>query len=53
MSEMISNISSFNTNCLLPFVEDFFSSNLGITFVGSVVIVVVLRGLATLFKTKF
>lgn len=53
MSEMISNISSFNTNCLLPFITGFFSSNLGITFVGTVVIVVVLRGLAALFRTKF
>lgn len=53
MSEMISNISSFNTDCLLPFIEGFFSSSIGITFVGTVVIIVVLRGLASLFKTKF
>lgn len=53
MSEMIANISSFNADCLLPFVEGLFTSSLGITFVGTAVIVVVLRGLATLFKTKF
>lgn len=53
MSEMIANISSFNSSCLLPFIEGFFTSTIGITFVGTVVVVVVLRGLASLFKTKF
>lgn len=53
MSDLIANISSFNTNCLLPFITGFFTSTIGLCFVGTVVIVVVLRGLATLFKTKF
>lgn len=53
MSELISNIGSFNTDCLVPFIEDFFTANIGICFVGVTVIVVVLRGLANLFKTKF
>lgn len=53
MSEMIANISSFNTRCLLPFITGFFTSTVGLCFVGTVVIVVVLRGLATLFRTKF
>lgn len=53
MSDLIANISAFNTGCLLPFIEGFFTSTIGITFVGTVVIIVVLRGLASLFKTKF
>lgn len=53
MPDMISNISSFNTSCLLPFIEGFFTSSLGLTFVGTVVICVVLRGLINLFHTKF
>lgn len=53
MADMISNISSFNTDCLLPFIQGFFTSSLGLCFVGTVVICVVLRGLADLFKTKF
>lgn len=53
MSDLISNISSFNTDCLLPFITGFFTSSIGLCFVGVVVIIVVLRGLASLFKTKF
>ena len=53
MSDLIANISSFNTQCLLPFITGFFTSSIGLCFVGTVVIVVVLRGLATLFRTKF
>lgn len=53
MSDMISYISSFNSDCLLPFITGFFTSSLGLFFVGVVSIVVVLKGLANLFKTKF
>lgn len=53
MSELIVNIGLFNQHCLLPFISGFFTSTVGFCFVGTVCIVVVLRGLATLFKTKF
>lgn len=53
MADMISNIASFNTGCLLPFIQGFFTSNIGLFFVGVVTIAVVLRGLAALVHTKF
>lgn len=53
MADMISNIASFNSACLLPFIQGFFTSNIGLFFVGIVAIAVVLRGLASLFNTKF
>lgn len=53
MSELIANIGQFNTDCLLPFIHGLFTSTVGLCFVGTTCVVVVLRGLATLFKTKF
>lgn len=53
MASIISDLSSFNTSCLLPFLTGFFTSSIGLFFVGVVTICVVLRGLASLFKTKF
>lgn len=53
MAQMISDITSFNTQVLIPFIEDFFSSSLGLFFVGVVAVCVVLRGLASLFQAKF
>lgn len=52
-SSFLDNISSFNTSVLLPFINDFFLSTIGITFVAVVAFVVVIAVLARLLKHRF
>ena len=53
MSEFLADISTFNTDILIPFIEDFFTNNLGFLFVGMACLCVVIKLLASLINTKF
>lgn len=53
MSSLITNIGQFTTDVLVPFLENFFTANIGIVFVCCASVIVVLGGLARLLKTKF
>lgn len=52
-SDFLSNISSFNTSVLIPFIESFFSTTIGITFVGCVSFCFVFAVVARLLRHKF
>lgn len=52
MSNFISNLADLNTRVLIPFLNGFFTENIGILFVGCAVILVVLGVLLRLVRTK-
>lgn len=52
-ADLISNITTFNTNVLLPFIVGFFTSTVGICFIAMTCLVVVIHLLAGLmYKHK-
>lgn len=52
-TQFISDISSFNTSVVLPFINQFFTESVGFIFVAVVCFVVVMAVLARLLKHKF
>lgn len=53
-TEFLTNLTDFNSSVLLPFIEEFFTNNIGFIFVAvSTVFVVVFAVLARLLKHRF
>lgn len=53
MSNFLDNLAYFNTQVMIPFINGFFTESIGILFVGSAVVLVVLGVLLRLIRTKF
>lgn len=52
-TDLISNITTFNTQVLIPFIVSFFTTTIGFCFIAVVVLVVVIHLLASLmYKHK-